>query len=458
METLTGFTSRFFSAWAQSRLGALVWCLALAVFVLAGAASVPLHGDEPTVLYMGRDAYYALEAPALLAYSPQPASPTEQHLRLLNGTLPKYLYGLAARLAGYGIDDLPEQWDWAGDWDYNQQNGAVPDERLLHLARLISSAFLASGVLALFILGQQLHSLPMSYGASALYAVHGAVLLHGRRAMMEGALIAFSLWLLVVGVYALRILSQPRSARQTAWAWLSLSVVSGLALASKHTAVFALVGVWGGIGLYFLGFAWGQWRWMLARYGQMLMAALLALGVFLVLNPAWMPNPIERLGQVLALRQDLLNGQVAFFGGYADWGQRLDGMMRFSFSTTPQYYEVSAWALYLRQAIPAYEASGLAGLNLAGMWSWALLGVSLLGVLALVAHWRSAGLWLVLVWAGTSLFLVLALTPLAWQRYYLPAQLAMLVLCGAGVPAILSILRRFVLFNQMKLPTKGSNE
>ncbi len=427
----------------------MLWCSLLALFIMAGASSVPLHGDEPTVLYMGRDAFYALQNPSLLAYSETPASPTEQHLRLLNGTLPKYLYGGAALALGYSVDDLPEQWDWAGDWDYNQQNGAVPDPTLLQAARLISSAFLASGVFALFLLGKQLGSLPMSYSASLFYAVHGALLLHGRRAMMEGALIAMTLWLVVVGVFALRVLSRAASTpRQTLTAWVSLSIVSGLALASKHTAAFALVGVWLAIALYLAGTYRRDWRMLALRYLQLGAAVLAVFAVFLLLNPAWMPNPIQRLGQVLDLRQDLLNGQVGFFGGYESLIERLDGMLRFSFGTSPQSYEVPAWRLYLGDAVPNYTQSLWAGLALTDLWSWLLVGLSLLGVLALLAHIREAGLWLVLMWAGVSLALVLLLTPLAWQRYYLPAQVAIVVLSSAGMPAVLAITRRLILFNR----------
>ena len=46
------------NAW-QRRLDA-VWLGLLALYVLAGAGQMPFHGDESTLIYMGRDYHYLL--------------------------------------------------------------------------------------------------------------------------------------------------------------------------------------------------------------------------------------------------------------------------------------------------------------------------------------------------------------------------------------------------------------
>ena len=42
----------------QSRWIDILWCLCTTAYILAGIQDVPLHGDESTQIYMGRDFYY----------------------------------------------------------------------------------------------------------------------------------------------------------------------------------------------------------------------------------------------------------------------------------------------------------------------------------------------------------------------------------------------------------------
>ena len=60
----------------------------------------------------------------------------------------------------------------------------------------------ALGVIPIFVLGWNLRLRSMAYPAALLYALHPVILLNGRRAMMEGSLILFSLltmaWLVAI--------------------------------------------------------------------------------------------------------------------------------------------------------------------------------------------------------------------------------------------------------------------
>ena len=93
------------------------WLILLVLYVLAGTADAPFHGDESTQIFMSRDyAYQFIEHDYdKLAYNPTPVSATEQELRLLNGTVNKYLIGLAWHLTGMNISNINEQWDWGAD-------------------------------------------------------------------------------------------------------------------------------------------------------------------------------------------------------------------------------------------------------------------------------------------------------------------------------------------------------
>ena len=105
---------------------------------------------------MSRDyAYQFLQGDLdLVRYHDPPISATEQQLRLLNGTLNKYLIGLAWHLGGFTVDQINDQWDWGGDWNYNQSNNHAPSDALLQVSRIPSALLLAAGVIVMFALGR----------------------------------------------------------------------------------------------------------------------------------------------------------------------------------------------------------------------------------------------------------------------------------------------------------------
>lgn len=408
-----------------------LWLLILAAYILAGTFSVPFHGDESTQIYMSRDyAYQFLQGDLdLVRFHDPPISAQEQELRLLNGTLNKYLIGVAWQVGSFTVDQLNEQWDWGADWNYNQQYGHAPTDSLLQVSRIPSALLLALGVIPLFGLGRALGGRPVAYLASLYYALNPALLLNGRRAMMEGSMIAFLLLMVLAGAWLLR--------ERRWWVAILLGVVAGLALASKHTSAFTVIAVFGACAVYPV-VEWviqkrggessdgrAQHAVPLQTYVMLIAAAILALGIFYALNPAWWGDPLTRAGDVLTLRGDLLAGQAGAFGGYVNAGDALDGFFRQVFVNLPQYYEIPDWAGYIGDQIARYDGSVWRGVSIGGSTVGGLV------VLALVlvggwALWRDresprSTRWLVGGWALAMALVTALLTPLEWQRYYLPA-------------------------------------
>lgn len=409
----------------------VIFLLGLAIFILAGTPLAPFHGDEATQIFMSRDfAYqYLLGQPERVRYANPPVSAQEQELRLLNGTVNKTVIGLAWSLAGFGPDDLNEQWDWGADWDYNWSTGHAPSRDLLVASRWPSSLFLIAGMLALFGLGWSLSGRSAAWLAALFYALHPVLLLNGRRAMMEGSLIAFTA---LAALLAVRWLLG-RGSR--AWLWAALfGLAAGLALASKHTALFAVVP----LGAAVLGWELVRLRndgaRALARpFLQMMLAALIAGVVFYALNPAWWGDPLARAGDVLRLRNDLLAGQAAAFGGYAGPWEALRGGLRQIFAPVPQYYEVAGWGAWLAPEIAAYESSGLSSLTAAWPLTLATLGLFALGVWTLGQRGpRPEARWIAAVWLLSALAAAFLFTPLEWQRYYLPVYPALVWVTSLG--------------------------
>ena len=443
-----------------------LFLLILIAYILAGTSSVPFHGDESTQIYMSRDyAYQFLQGDLdLVRYHDPPLSATEQQLRLLNGTLNKYLIGFAWHLGGFTVDQINQQWDWGGDWNYNQSNNHAPSDALLQISRTPSAILLAAGVIVLFTLGRALGGRPVAYLASLYYALNPALLIDGRRAMMEGSMIAFSLLTVLAAIWVLQ--------KRHWWTAILLGIAAGLALASKHTALFTVAAVFAACALYLL-LEWiiekrrnvgvgAQRTAPLRTYAMLLVAGVIALGIFYALNPAWWSDPVTRAGQVFGLRADLLAGQTATFGGYANLSEALSGFFRQVFINPPQYYEVPAWASYIAEPITRYESSIWHGISLGGsvVGGVVLLALTVLGGATLL--WRKlaetqadnvtitaqpgsetqAERWLVVLWALAMLLTTALLTPIEWQRYYLPATPAVGLLAALGFVRMILALQR----------------
>lgn len=418
---------------------ALLWLALLAAYVLGGVPLVPFHGDESTVIFTSKDyAYIFLDRDwSRVTYEADPADPekaTEQDLRLLNGTLTRYLMGLTWQVAGFTISDINAQWDWGADWNYNQSTGHSPTEALLHTLRLTSTLLLIVGLIAVFAIGWQLGGGWIAYLASLYYALNPALLLNGRRAMMEGAFIAFSLLTVLAGIGFLK--------RPSLWRALLLGVAAGLALASKHTAVFTVAAVYATCMLYLIvqairsrEDAASDAEFVLLPYA--VLAAAVTGGVFILLNPAWWSDPLARILEVLERRQDLLGGQAAFFGGYASLTDQIAGFLRQVFMAQPQFFEVQAWQVWLGDQIQAYEASPWRGFAVGGSVVGAILLCAMMALgLSLLLRGpveRSAARWVVGFWALGMLLTTAVLTPVEWGRYYLPAYPAVGLVASVGV-------------------------
>ncbi len=428
-----------------------LWLMALSAYILIGTSLVPFHGDESTQIYMSRDyAYQFMQHNLDLVTYHEPAiSPTEQELRLLNGPINKYLNGLAWHLGGFSLDDINEQWDWGADWDYNQRSGHIPTLELLRVTRWPSAILLAGGMIALFMLGWLVGQRPVAYLASLYYALNPTLLINGRRAMMESGLLFFGLLVLLAAIWFLR---QP-SWRTT----LLLGISGGLAIASKHTALFAVLTIFGGCLIYSVVQFIRQSRItakdenhlsrtnLAASIGRLFAAGVLTLLVFYVLNPVWWGDPISRVSTVLQLREDLLETQVAVFGGYADMGDQAAGFARQAFINNPQYYETAGWQQPLADQITTYEASPWGGISIGG----SVVGGLILALLCMAGGWfllRDSTIspetrWLIGLWALAMVGTTLLLTPLEWQRYYLPVYPVIGLLAALGLTRIFGTVR-----------------
>lgn len=416
----------------------LVWLGALAIYVLSGATMVPFHGDESTQIFMGRD-YYTLfldgDFSKVLYDSAGSDSPIEQHLRTVNGTISKTVYGWLAAMNGFKAAEINGPWNWDYDYDANRSGGSIPAAELLRQARLASSLQLAAAVGLFFAVCRLCISRPVAYLASALLAFHPTVLINGRRAMMEGSHVLGMMLVLLAAVWLMR--------ERKWWQYLLLGACSGLAIATKHPNAFVVALVFLACGSWFFFELAGEVRTSLEDLIKpalgILAAAVVTILVFLILNPAWWRTPLLTASGVLTERMALLERQTERYGSYESTIDRAVGFWRHVFMGETQFFEEERWAEYdeIGVQIRDYEASGWAGARIGGSVTGGLLSLALsIGGILLLARDREIdpGIrWLLLVWGGGIALVTLAVTPLSWTRYYLPLLPAVALLSALAL-------------------------
>ena len=411
-----------------------LWLVVCALYILAGAATVPYHGDEPTVIFMGRDVYYALNGKLDHLYAQSfdaldGDAALEQHLRLINGTLPKSIYGTIGYVTGRTLEELSAPWSWGAGWEWNLSNGALqPDDPLLLASRYVSSLFLAGSIIVLFTVIKSVGGRVPAYMATAYYVLSPAVLINGRRAMMEGPLLFFSL--LTVWV-ALHVLHNRR--------WLGyvlLGLIGGLTVASKHPGMITVGLSYGALGIITLYQGWQQRNvpYIAQHLLRLFVAGLLTIAVFIAMNPSWWRDPMLAIELVVQERTQLLEEQTTALGGTNDLGERVNYFIRQVLIAQPMYAEVDFFQPYITEQVAQYEASPWNGIAIGGNAPGALVLAILASVGAIcLAFKRTSKAAFLLFWALGSIAFVMLATPLEWQRYYLMAFPALSLLASIGL-------------------------
>ncbi len=427
---------------SRKRLADAAFLLALMIYILSGTPLVPFHADEAMQIAMAQDYFTLREGNfAALAYAPPVEVDSLQFLRLINGSLNKNLIGLLWEANGRTAQNLPGIYAWAMPYEWNQQQGNVPDEAGLHVARWGSALATALGVIPIFMLGWHLRLRSLAYPAALIYALHPVILLNGRRAMMEGTLILFTL-LSLYWLVALIVAEHSATARgfmkrlPMVVRYGALGVLLALTVSAKQTGVvtaFAVV-----LAVFAARLTHRPFQ-PIRAVGWVFFMGGIALVAWFGLNPQYWNNPVGAVRATVDLRLNLLRGQAT--NGpltHATTLDRIGAILTQPFLTPPQYAEAPDWERRLAEPISAYQVSATNG------WDWGpLIGglFTALAALGLVVMWRDARkrdliAWAILLWGGTHAAFSLTV-PLNWQRYYLPLLLVGIVLAAEGLGRLL---------------------
>jgi hypothetical protein len=337
---------------------------------------------------------------------------------------------------------VPVDWDWTTTWAVNSERGAVPSAGVLLAARMPMALLTSFAALLVFLIARRLGGAVAGWTAALVFIFNPLMLLHGRRAMSEAALVfgvCLAIWLMM---------RLPRSGSIQG---------SGVALAmlAKHSGVVVapaalLSALWP---VPSLDATLSPAR--PASLGQEVMRAiralaLMALGfviVFGLLSPSLWCNPIAALGATLRERSSLVDAQLTQLRAAGEIfvldtpPERIIALIDRVFVSAPVFWEIPNYAAETAVSEAAYIHGPIATLLRGPVWGSLMLALALIGVaigVLLVFHRATPpasrrDLAIALPWVlGTALAL-LAFVPIAWQRYYLPLVPALCVWQGYAI-------------------------
>ncbi len=435
-----------------------LWCLLLASYILLGMSSTSFHGDEGMQIYTSHDyttAFIEGDASRLTTQPPY-AIDSDAQLRILNGTLNRYLIGLIWHISGHSASELPQApgWSWGMTYEQNVEVGYRLSPQLMDLSRLPSTVFLVLASVVMFALGHLLSGRLGAYVASALFVLNPIILLNGRRATQEGTLLFFGLLTVYLGL----VWARQRTAGQkpSLWLWLALIVVGALAILSKHTGIIFVAATFLTIFLVECDLFWRfrNGRDFALTFGACLVSAGVILALFIAFSPALWNDPLARLQDLLAVRTEVLEIQVAIMpDAPTPLSERLISLWTYPFTQPTQHFELPSWgesALFMSEVNTARQSIWYGvewGMFFGSVW----MMLALIGIVMMVRHlnaqpWRVGVLILLGLVIGS-----LIVNPLPWQRYYLLYIPLIALLAGMGFAGLITAFQR----RQVKPSARG---
>ena len=186
----------------------IIFLCVLAVYVFVGMKPAPFHGDESTIIALSLDWERLVYDDAVdnVRFDPPKHGEwkgIEQFTRILTGSLNPLTIGFARDVMNYPAEDVSGYWEWGGEepepyapymWYVNEDLGNIPSDRLLAISRFPSTLFTVLSVIVFFYLVLGLSKQRVAAWVSAfIYATTPSILINGRRAMQEGAMLFFTM-------------------------------------------------------------------------------------------------------------------------------------------------------------------------------------------------------------------------------------------------------------------------
>jgi hypothetical protein len=470
-------------------------------YVFLGFMRAPFHGDESTFIRMSLDWVYLTEDHApekVFFHSGVGFHSEEQSQRILIGSINPLSIGFSWSISGITREEINGFWKWdstdGDEWINNARLGNIPDIRLLNIARIPSTLFTSGSIVCIFIISLWLiKSRPAAWIAALVYATTPSILINGRRAMQEGAMLFFTLLLVLCAIYTIRSIHEvPLRLRRVVPGFMFMGLFSGLSVASKHSAVLIIIPAYAVflliiwfvgkekdplqkteiqfciplslIGSAFLGLAtfyifspiWWQygWHWMLLlcfssicflfsipisywwlRIARLAPIVILAF-ISLFATQSW-KGIYEPLQFGIQARNDLTPLLFENVPALPTIKSRLDELAKQLLTAKTQYYENYCMEdeEKLISQINIYEEWHLDGRGGGATWGIVISILIITGILGNLKRWKLWESFFLIAWLLIPSVILLITNPFIIQRYYILLIAPWSVLAGfAAVP------------------------
>jgi 4-amino-4-deoxy-L-arabinose transferase-like glycosyltransferase len=272
------------------------WPLVIILIILTsfsfwGVKLIPFHPDESTQLFMSSDLEILFTEPGSLLWKPDQVNDPRQRLRELDAPITKYLLGLGRVITGQRA--LLFDWDWTKSWEANLIAGAYPDEKLLQTGRLTITFLLPFSLVLIYLIVKRIGTQSMGLFAVVILGTNAVVLLHGRRAMAEGALL---LGVLLATWCILRAHQQP---------WL-IGIGMALAFNTKQSTLALLP-----VAIFVLAWLPKDTSHRFKRVVfNLIQFSLVFILITLVLNPVFWSHTLDATHSAITARRELATQQI----------------------------------------------------------------------------------------------------------------------------------------------------
>jgi hypothetical protein len=414
----------------------ILWIL-LSVFSIWGLPTVPFHPDESTQLFMSSDLEELLKNPSALIWTPDNRYDRKLHYREIDAPLTRYVLDIGRSI--FGLSSLQVDWDWSKTWEENRQAGALPEPRLLYIGRLSVTLLLPFSLLLMYLIGVRIDNPTCGLFGVLLLGTNALFLLHGRRAMAEGALVLgflFALWTFLEG---------------NRHPWLA-----GLGMALAFNAKYSA------IALFPVGFLSIYWSMKFASHRILgiiwvgLQYLLVFLIITLALNPFLWYHPIQALQASWVNRQELLSNQLADTLRLAPEqalltpSKRTAAMIFNLYVASPAFSEADNYREQTISSERNYLSIPGHGLMRDLVGGGIMLALTLFGFTSALLHFRSytqnqkRAIGIIIFSTIAQASALLLFIPLPWQRYVIPLVPIICIWEALSISTLLELSRNLV--------------
>lgn len=414
----------------------LVLLVILTIYQMGTIHFIPFHPDESTQIYMSQDFNIFLKNPFSMAWETDQNSSSVTRLRQLDAPITRYMIGFGRTL--FGLQAPQENWDWGETWDENRNRGALPSRRMLLVSRISVSMLIPFTIIFFYGTLLNIKNKITALIGVFLLGTHPLLLLHGRRAMAESAII-FGITLFL---WALKY-------RKT-HPWL-LGLAAAVAYNAKQStlAIFP-VGI--------IAVCWIQQP--TRNLAKLTKTLAMYLGVFILitflLNPLFWKHPIQAFINSWQARMAFTEQQVATIQSQAP-NQVLEGipqrglsMINNLFLNKPSVADVGNYLQNTHESTDTYfniPGTSLGrGLILGSIWITLTAGGIFFTLTKLHTHSQSRRRDLVLLLLATfaQVSALLIFVPIPWQRYVMPLLPLVTLWIALGMSPFLDLVTKNV--------------